>query len=254
MVINEIFPNPTVKQVSFEIRFPNLFYMESKIGNFQLKIMKEFPQSALLFRNRVIITDVGPEGKIMNVPEDLDKEAVKRIWQFKSDKNIELNVLGNSLNIVSQYHKTYNLDGGNKFRDTIKLVLDTFFEVTSIPIINRIGLRYIDECPIPSKDNSTFMSYYDSAFPLERFNLADTREMNFSTVTKKGKYYLMYAEYIQQKENEYELILDFDGFAENIESKDYLTVTDDLHTIISDEYERTIKSPVYGHMRQTKGS
>jgi uncharacterized protein (TIGR04255 family) len=216
--------------------------------------MKEFPKSALLFRKRLLITDVGPEGKLMNVPEDLDKEAVKRIWQFKSNKNIELNVMGDSLNIVSQYHKTYNLDGGDKFRDAIKLVLDNFFEITKIPIINRIGLRYIDECPIPSKDNSTFMSYYDSAFPLERFNLADANEMNFRTIIKKSQYYLMYAESLQQKGEGYELILDFDGFAENIESKDYLTVTDELHTIISDEYERTIKIPVLDHMRQTRGS
>jgi hypothetical protein len=47
MVIKEIFPNPTVKQVIFQIRFPNLFYIENKIGDFQLKIMKEFPKSAI---------------------------------------------------------------------------------------------------------------------------------------------------------------------------------------------------------------
>lgn len=254
MVINEVFPNPTVKQVSFEIRFPNLFSMENKIGNFQLKIMKEFPQSALLFRQRLLLTDVGPEGKLTNVPNDLDKEAVKKIWQFKSNKNIELNILGDSLNIISQYHKTYNLNGGDKFRDTIKLVLDNFFEVTSIPIINRIGLRYIDECPIPSKENSTFLSHYNSAFPIERFNLADINEMYFNTVIKRGNYYLMYAESLplQKNEDKYKLVLDFDGFAENIASKDYLTVTDHLHTIISEEYERTIKDPVYDYMRQKK--
>lgn len=254
MVINEVFPNPTVKQVSFEIRFPNLFSMETKIGDFQLKIMKEFPQSALLFRKRLLIADVGPEGKLMNVPEDLDKEAVKRIWQFKSNNNIELNVLGDSLNIISQHHKTYNLNDGDKFRDIIKLVLDNFFEVTSIPIINRIGLRYIDECPIPTKDNSTFTSHYNSTFPIERFNLVDTREMNFRTVIKKGEYNLMYAEFLQQEGDKNKLILDFDGFAENIDPKNYLTITDELHRIISEEYERTIKSPVYDYMRQTKGS
>ena len=28
---DEVFPNPTVKEVVFEIRFPSLFYMESRI-------------------------------------------------------------------------------------------------------------------------------------------------------------------------------------------------------------------------------
>lgn len=254
MSINEIFPNPTVKQVLFEIKFPNLFYMEKQIGDFQLKIMKDFPQSALLFRKRLLLADVGPEGKLMNVPDDLDKEAVKKVWQFKSNKDIQLNVMGDSLNIISQYHKTYNLEGGDKFRDIIKFVLDCFFEVTSIPIINRIGLRYIDECPIPSKDNSIFTAYYNSVFPLDRFNIAEARNMDFTTVIKKGEYYIRYAESLQKIGEEDKLILDFDSFGENIASKDYLTVTDDLHTVISEEYEKTIKKPVYEYMRQVKGS
>ncbi|MDD5616069.1 MAG: TIGR04255 family protein [Candidatus Methanoperedens sp.] len=194
MVINEMFPNPTVKQVIFQITFPNLFYIENKIGDFQLKIMKEFPQSALLFRRQVLFADIGPESKLAEIPSDLGKETGKKVWQFKSNKNFELHVMGNSLDITSGYHKTYNLEGGDKFRDIIKLVLDCFLEVTKIPIINRIGLRYIDECPIPSKDNSTFKSYYNSIFPLDRFDLADAQEMAFRTVIKRDKYNLIYGD------------------------------------------------------------
>ena len=252
MTIKEVFPNPTVKQVIFQIRFPNLFYMENKIGDLQLKIMKEFPQSALLYRRQIIFADIGPKVKIEDLQDDSDKEAGKKIWQFKSDKNFQLNVLSDSLDITSQYHKTYNLEGGDKFRDIIKFVLDRFFEVTSIPIINRIGLRYIDECPIRSKDNEAFRSYYNSIFPLDRFNLADANEMDFKTIVKKGDYYLRYIESLQKVGDTYKLILDFDGFAENIASGDYLKVTDNLHTIISEEYERTIKEPVYQYMRQRR--
>ena len=68
------------------------------------------------------------------------------------------------------------------------------------------------------------------------------------------EYSLIYSESLQQKENEYKLILDFDGFAENIDSNDYLKVADDLHIIISDEYEKTIKDPVYEYMRETRGT
>ena len=252
MSINEVFPNSTVKQVIFQIKFPNLFYMENKIGDLQLKIMKEFPQSKLLFRRQLLFADIGPEGKLENIPGGSEKGTGKKIWQFKSDKNFQLNVSSDSLDITSEHHKTYNLKGGDKFRDIIKFVLDCFFEVTSVPIINRIGLRYIDECPIPSKDNSTFISYYNSTFPLGRFNLADANEMDFKTVIRKDKYYLRYIESLRKVGDEYKLILDFDGFAENIDPEDCLTVTDDLHTIISEEYKRTIKEPVYKYMRQRK--
>lgn len=252
MSINEVFPNPTVKQVIFQIRFPNLFYIENKIGDFQVEIMKEFPESALIIQKQFVIVDIGSKTKLDDISSDLDKETGK-IWQFKSKKDFQLNVLGNSLDISSQYHKTYNLEGGHKFRDIIMFVLERFFKFASIPIINRIGLRYIDECPIPSKNNKKFKSYYNSTFPLKRFNLADANEMNFNTTIKKDKYYLRYIESLKKVGNEqHKLILDFDGFAENISSKDYLKVTDKLHAIISKEFEKTIKEPVYKYMKKKR--
>jgi len=252
MTINEIFPNPTVKQVAYEIRFPNLFYMEKNIADLQVEIMEEFPQSALLLRRQFIFADIGPEGRIEKLPPDLDKEAVKKIWQFKSEKDFELNVLNDSLNIVSRYHKTYNLEGGDKFRDIIEFVLSRFFKVISIPTIKRIGLRYIDVCPIQSKDNESFTSWYNSTFPLARFNLADADEMIFKTKVKKGDYYLTYIESLIKENDEYKLKLDFDGYAENIKPEDYLNITDKLHAIILAEYEDKIKEPVYKYMRKPK--
>jgi len=250
MSISEVFPNPTVKKVILQIRFPNLFYMENKIGDLQMKIMKEFPESALLYRTQIVVADLGPEEK----PSDFDKAKGKKIWQFTSSKDVKLNILNDSLDISSEYHKTYNLGEADKFRDVIKFVLDCFLEIAAIPIINRIGLRYIDECPIPSKDNDTFRSYYNSVFPLDRFNLVDANEMDFRTMIKKGEYYLRYIESLQKADDGYKLILDFDSFGEKIDPKDYLQVADSLHTIISDEYEITIKEPVRVYMRQVKES
>jgi len=252
MSIDEVFPNPTVKQVAFEIRFPNLFYLESKIGELQVKIMEQFPESALLFRRQIVFADLGPSAKIQEVEEQVDKEWAKKVWNFKSPKNFESDVSTNSLVMRSAHHKTYNLEGGDKFRDIVKFVVDNFLNVTSIPIISRIGLRYIDECPIPSKDNSAFSSYYDSAFPLDRFDLADANEMDFKTVINRGQYHLRYIESLRKIEDRYILVLDFDGFATNIAPKDYLTTTDNLHMLISDEYERTIREPVKEYMRKSK--
>ena len=250
MSIDKIYPNPTVKKVIFQIKFPNLFYMENKIGDLQLKIMEIFPQSSLLFRQQVVFADIGPGVKLENISSGSGEEKGKKIWQFKSNKDFQLDVLSDSLDISSQYHKTYNFEGGDKFRDIIKFVLDHFLEIVSIPIINRIGFRYIDECPIPSKDNVTFDSYYKSVFPIERFDLADVDEMDFKTVIKKGEYYLRYVESLQKVKDEYKLILDFDGFAKNIDSKDYLTTTDSLHEKIIEEFKKTIKEPVYKYMEQ----
>lgn len=250
MSIDEIFPNPTVREVIFQIRFPNLFYMENKIGDLQLEIMEEFPKSALLIRRKVVFADVGPGEKISEIGNDLDQGTGIKTWQFSSKKNFQLNVTGDSLDITSQHHKTYDLEGGDKFRDIIRYVLDRFFQITKIPIVSRIGLRYIDECPIPSKENRIFRLYYNSVFPLDRFDLADADEMDFKTVIKKEKYYLRYVESLLKTGDHYKLILDFDGFANDISQEDYLAVTDNLHTMILEEYERTIREPVYEYMRK----
>jgi uncharacterized protein (TIGR04255 family) len=252
MGIKEVFLNPTVKQVAFDIRFPNLFYLESKIGDFQVQIMEEFPESALLFRRQIVFADMGPAVKIEEVEEKVDKEWATKVWNFKSPRNFELDVSTSTLVISSLHHKTYNLGVGDKFRDIIRFVVDKFLEVTSIPTINRIGLRYIDECPIPSKDNKTFRAYYNSVFPVDRFNMTDANEMNFKTMVKRGDYFLRYIESLQKVKDDYKLILDLDGFATSINAKDYLAVTDKLHEIISDEYESAIKEPVKEYMRKPK--
>lgn len=252
MAINEVFPNPTVKQVVFQIRFPNLFYLENRIGDLQLKIMKEFPESSLIYRRQVVFADIGPEGKLEELPPELEKRS-RKIWQFRSPKNYRLNVLNDSLDITSEFHKSYNLSSENKFRDMIKFVVDSFFEFAPIPTITRIGLRYIDECPIPSKENSVFKSYYNTSFPLDRFDLALADEMHFKALVKNGDYYLRYVESLQKgSRDNYKLILDFDGFANDIKKEDYLNVTDKLHSIILNEYEKSIKGPVYDYMRQER--
>ena len=251
MAIIEVFPNPTVKHVIFQIRYPNLFYIENKIGELQMKIMREFPESALLYRQRVVFADFGPNARIENEPSEKPEETGAKIWQFKSPNKYQLNVISDSLAISSDYHKTYNNPKSDvKFRDTIELVLNSFFEVTQVPLIKRIGLRYIDECPIPAKNNKQFKEYYKTTFPLVRFKLEDAKEMQFQTVVSRGNDNLRFVEKLKLIDNKYVLILDFDGFRENIDPCDCLTVADNLHDLIIKEYERSIKKPVFDYMRK----
>lgn len=252
MAITEIFPYPTVKTVIFAIRFPNLFYIENKIGEFQTKIMKEFPESALIFRRQLFFADVGAEEKLKDIEGHFDKQGTVKIWQFKSKKKCTMNVSSNSLDLSSGYHKTYNLEGGTKFRDIIKFTVDCFLEITKIPMINCIGLRYIDECPIPARDNKKFKSYYNTVFPLDRFNLADANEMLYKTEVRKENCNLRYIESFRKSGKKYQFILDFDASAEKISSKNYLRTTDKLHEIVNNEYGITIKEPLKRYMREGK--
>ena len=247
MTIAEVFPNPTVKQVIFQITYPNLFFLETKIGDLQVAIMSRFPESKIAYR-RLIFGDIGPDFK----PEDLPKsENSGTIWQFiNPSKQITLSVTNNSLDITSASHKTYNQGASDNFREIIDYVLSPFLKLISIPTINRVGLRYVDECPLPSKTKEILISHYNSIFPTHRFNIEDTINMLFKATIDKHDHYITYIESLKKIDNTYKLILDFDGFALKVNALDLMTTLDKLHLSISHEFENTIKEPVYEYMRQ----
>lgn len=258
MAIAEVFPNPTVKTVAFEAKFPNLFFLESKIGDLQIKVMERFPESSLLFRQNFLFAGLLPGGKLpegLQSNSDESNSQSQKVWQFRSPQGGVVNVNSNSIVIQSDFHKTYNNpENPERFRDSIKFLMDAFLELTKIPLLTRIGLRYIDECPIPEKNNESFSNYYNTTFPLARFSLIDATEMDFKSVVKRGGSFVRYVESLQRTDDDnFKLVLDFDGFQERVSSENYLIVTDQLHDLISAEFEASIKKPVYDYMRQPKG-
>jgi len=202
-----------------------------------------------------MIADLPPGATLDDVSANKEDVGTQKIWQFRSPKNYAFDVQTNRLAITSEYHKTYNLGQGDRFREVIQYVMDAFLSVTGVPILTRIGLRYLDECPLPAKDNVSLSNYYDTSFPLSRFSIADATEMRFQTVVKTQDAFFRYAEtLLNMADGSNKLLLDFDGFREKISARDYLAVTDQLHNIISDEFEKTIKQPVYDFMRKPRGA
>jgi uncharacterized protein (TIGR04255 family) len=254
MAIKEVFANPTVKRVIFQIRFPNLFSMERLIGDYQVKVMAEFPKSGLILQRNVLIADVGSRAKIEDIVEDADKFAVSKIWNFRSEKGIDLNIHNDSLDISSTLHKTYsNPREDNRFRDTIEYSVGRFLEVTQIPKLDRIGLRYIDECPVPAKETRAFREFYNTTLPLKRFPIENAMNLVFEARVERGDRRLRFIESFEDVGGKLRLTLDFDGYAEGVPAAEYLTVTDELHDLISKEYEASIRRPVLEYMRKKKG-
>ena len=251
--MGEIYTYPTVKQVIFQVRFPNLFYLESKIGDLQLRVMEEFPETELSHRRSIVFADLGPGTNPMDMAEKAGGEPWAKVWVFKSPNNYQMNILGNSLDITSQHHTTYDADAPDRFRDIIELAVSNFLEFVNVPMFTRIGLRYTDECPMPGqKTTEAFREFYDSSFPLDRFELENAKQMATIAVVEKKEYSLCYREQLIRVDDKWKLILDFDGFAENIPSDSYLAVTDKLHKIVSDEFQKTIREPVREYMREGK--
>lgn len=252
MAIDEVFSNPTVKQVIFQVRFPNLFSMESLVGDYQRRIIAQFPESKLMFsRHFVLAHDVSGASSERQKSDVAESEPTEKFWNFSSPEGVVLNVRPASLDMTSTKHKTYaNPNHQDRFKDAIEFAVGKFLEVTHIPLFSRIGLRYIDECPVPGTDTRQFREYYNTTFCLDRFPLEEAREFHMVARITRGDYFLTFRESLEGIGDEAKLVLDFDAYAENIPAAQYLSVTDRLHGIILEEFEKSIKEPVYDYMRR----
>ncbi|NQU88540.1 MAG: TIGR04255 family protein [Mariniphaga sp.] len=250
MTIKEVFPNPTVKKVIFQIKFPNLFYIEDKIGDFQIRIMDQFPKSSLVFEKQFLFA-LGINASLADAEQEKLKKGDRKIWQFKNDENVQVNLYADSLSITSESHKTYsNTASENRFRDIIEYVVGNLIDIVNIPVILRIGFRYLDEFPLMEKNNENYLNHFNSAFNLERFDISEAGIMEIKTNLSRGKYFFNYGEKVLKKDEQWTVFLDFDAFANNIKAEDFLTVTDELHDINVDEFKKVIKEPVYEYMRK----
>lgn len=254
MAIEEVFAKPTVVQVIFEIKFPNFFSIESKIGDFQLAIMSKFPKSKLLFKQQFgFIQSV----QLIKPPDsDGDSQTVNKIWQFKNEEeDITINVTSGSLDISSNKHKTYNNSGVSieeRFRETIDFVSGGFLKVVPLQKISRIGLRYIDKCPLPQNFSmEDFYQYYNSSIKFDSIDINNVDQIETYTsdilINRPNNIRIKRVEILTPSGPEY--ILDFDGMSFNINSSEYLKCLDDIHKEISHFYEISIKEPVYSYMR-----
>ena len=245
MAITEVYKNPTVKQVIFQILFPNFFSMESKIGDYQIKIMEKFPISALLISNQFLLA----QGPGIVIPTDKDQGfPTKKIWQFKTqEEDVILNITSDSLDITSLKHKTYNNStSASKFRDTIEFVVDIFLKLIPLIKITKVGLRYLDDCPLPPELSITsFNQYYNSS--INFYHIKDIKTVDllvFNSTIKESGMTIIYRETLAKVADKHKYELDFDGQLNDIAASDYLVCADKIHQNIADWYENVIKEPV----------
>lgn len=249
MSTNEVFANPTVKQVIFQIKFPNLFYIETKVGEYQLRIMKEFPKSQAAVQKQFVFGEVEPGERLPSTQDS----SVRKIWKFISPSGTELQVQSDSLTLISEHHTSYASGEPNQqFRELIRFAVTEFLSTIQVPVLSRIGLRYVDHCPITALRNASFNRWYSSCLPVKRFSL-DTMmngEVSVVTIPEEG-FGIIYKEQLVVQDRE--LIVDIDAYHGESAPADYLTIADKLHELTSREFWRTAREPLKNYMRSSKG-
>lgn len=243
--MNEVLKNPSVVEVVFEVRFPNLFYIAQKIGEYQLEIMDDFPKASQIIEQSVVIG-----GAKANVSDENIEKPIP-FWQFENKTGkTKIIIRSNRLNIISQEYKSYNHpEVDNRFRDLITKIVPTFLEKVPIKNFSRVGIRYIDYCPLEERNNEYFETFYIPVININKYKIEDIVENHVLIRTKRGNYYLLFQCGIRQFEGKYQYYLDYDGYANDIGTDNFIVVTDDLQKMIKKEYYSNITEKFKQYMR-----
>ncbi len=244
----EVFPHPTVKQVIFQIRFPKLFFLQSKIGDLQLTLMSRFPKSESVVQ-RALIMAQGSSESIQELLKDRPSDEDERIWRFEDDQGVIIEVKLDALTVVSSKHTSY-LHQPYSFRDTLTFVIEAFLKHAPLPTIARVGFRYVDECPFPSLTNDCFRRYFNTCLPVDRFRVEHCTEMVCRSIRAGVDGSIRYAEAIVVRGTQNVLLIDMDAFAEGVPATAIIATADKLHAVVRQEFEATIKEPVLAYMRK----
>lgn len=253
MDAGEVFPNSTVKDVYFQVTFPNLFYLDDHLaGQFQLGILGRFPKSQLVVQRQFLIASAESGKDLGEVPET----GTRKIWKFESESTgYDLQLASDTLSLHSSHHNSYaHGDADRRFRDLIDFGLSSFLKVVQVPFFNRVGLRYVDSCPVRSRSTRTFRSWYNSCLPCKRFPVETLDTATVGVVRKlDAGYFLKYQERFAEESGILSLEIDIDAWHTQVKREDYLTTTDALHELCSEEFRTTAKTPLLEYMRSTSG-
>jgi len=191
-------------------------------------------------------------------PDDLQEmakqqsgNAIEKIWQFKSGSGTRVEVSSRNLIIVAEQHYSYHEGGDKSFRSVVEKVVTNFFKITQIPVAQRVGLRYINECPLFDRTTKTFKDCYNSILPVDKLGLENLSRAECIAVAKSGEMQIQHMEALRFATPTTDiLVLDLDASTENVATENVLVTTDGLHDVIATEFRNVIKEPIVDFMRK----
>ncbi len=230
-------------KVIFRMDYPlNLELERERPIELQKKIRENFPilepleQIGITFR------------RIPGVSDDTDQLA-KTIWKFfSSDKKQEVEVDSNYLSVSfnDNSYKHYS-----DFKETVEHIVNSFCEIYPTTIINRLGLRYINEIKVDD-DNLFDWSDYINQDLIKNLDFYEDKEkivraMN-SNVIKIDEASFMNFKYgifnpgFPGEIVEKSFILDFDCYTkEELNQSDLFDKLDSYNLIMYEYFEKSIE-------------
>jgi uncharacterized protein (TIGR04255 family) len=155
--------HPPLSQVAFEVNFPNSFAVETGIAAYQQRAESLYPKSSAEYILRLPAT-VAFGKPTKQVSTELTPMRSFVFQNSKGSRIVRVSVVNFTLLVTDYLH----------FEDYVSSLTAAFapaIEIFQLHDIERIGLRYVNQIPIPSKDAEVqYKKYVRSPLSAEAFS------------------------------------------------------------------------------------
>ncbi|MBD3405657.1 MAG: TIGR04255 family protein [Candidatus Lokiarchaeota archaeon] len=222
---DETFPINFLTSVTFEVRFDPLLAIQQKVPTFQEKIRGKYPGLG-----KGVSFSIG-------LPFQESPESIQ--WEFSTkDKTSHIRLSMDRLIFVTKEYKNYS-----EFRENYTFAFNEFTKTTKLQNFNRLGLRYINEIPLPHENNVI-------EYILKRFNpiISRSRIEEDAPITFQTEYRVRHDEGLVTLRNNLSFedgipkyIIDIDGYSVEVMTSNQIeTISEKLHNLIVTEFHKNI--------------
>ena len=231
----EKFPNPPVKEVAYEIRFPPDLRILAELYRYQQTIKDKLPKVGKVHGFEISL----PGG----IPSYLEGP-----WLFEdSEDNLQAKITMNSFAVTSRKHKTFD-----RFYPQLKDLTERFIKTYSIPSITRVGLRYINDITLGSDSIGELSRFFVSPFDHARIRYEDLVSASAEIRRKKGDSFLtLRVSFHQDQEGKTHYVIDTDSYFErNLPVGDLFRIVETLHDNAIREFHDNITDAYVERLRK----
>jgi len=204
--LGEVFPANPIREVDFEIRFTPRLRVQAEMWRFQESVVAEYP-------------DVGLESALLPNGITLSVSVFQNLAKARLIK-------------VSVQNMALAFSAYANFEDFKEEVLKRsagFCNIFDVSSITRVGLRYVNEIPLPTQQAESMAKYVNPLVDFDRIPLGSVQQFALQLSAQVGDHMIqvrtaMLAGPVRT------YILDIDAYTETIKSADEIgTLLDRFH-------------------------
>ncbi len=151
--LEEVFPANPIREVDFEIRFTPRLRIEAEMWRFQEDLVQDYPDVG---RETAIL----PNGSTLNVTIFQNPRAARVIKV-------------SSYNMALAFSSYANFE---EFKDEVQRRTSGFCGIFEVTSLTRIGLRYVNEIPLPTQNPESITRYVRPLVEFDRIRLDSVQQ------------------------------------------------------------------------------